>query len=104
MSRVRGQAQRPSIFLARFTSAFSSSTMPWLRRCFLRLPVVGAEANAAPDFRPAWRRRILPEPVTLNRLLAPEWVLFLGMCLSPLYGAWSPWSVCCGDLDPLPRL
>src|SRR5215218_5676037 len=77
-----GRGQRPSIFFARLTSAFSSSTVPALRRCFFRLPVVGADANAAPDFRPACSRRILPVPVTLNRLLAPECVLFLGMSLS----------------------
>ena len=33
--------------------------------------------------RPAFWRRILPEPVTRKRLLAPEWVLFFGIvCLS----------------------
>src|SRR5688500_15815002 len=82
MECVLVEAQMPSIFLTRLTSAFSSSTMPALRRCFLRLPVVGADANAAPDLRPACRRRILPEPVTLKRLLVPEWVLFFGMTAS----------------------
>src|SRR6478672_10092559 len=82
------KAQMPSIFLARATSLFSSSTMPALRRCFLRLPVVGADANAAPDLRPACRRMILPEPVTLKRFFAPEWVLFFGMSASTSLCVW----------------
>src|SRR3712207_621673 len=74
-----GRAQMPSIFLARLTSDLATSTSPTLRRCFLRLPVVGAEANAAPDLRRAWRRRSFPDPLTLKRCFAPECVLFFGM-------------------------
>jgi hypothetical protein len=43
---------------------------------------MGVEANAAPALRRACRRLSFPEPVTLNRLLAPEWVLFFGIVLS----------------------
>src|SRR3954451_17365636 len=75
--------QRPNSFLAAFTSAWATSTVPLFWRCFLRLPVVGADANAAPDFRPVWSRRSLPEPVTLNRFLAPECVLFFGIVPLP---------------------
>ena len=86
LSHQGDEAQMPSIFLARETSPFSSSTMPALRRCFLRLPVVGADANAAPDLRPACRRMILPEPVTLKRFFAPEWDLFFGLSASTSLG------------------
>ena len=46
---------------------------------YTRLPVVGADANAAPDLRLACMRRSLPVPVSLNRFFAPECVFILGM-------------------------
>jgi ribosomal protein L20 len=93
---VRGEGQMPSIFLTRRVSALSTVTSPALRRCLRRLPVVGADANAAPDFRLACSRLIFPVPVTLKRLLAPEWVLLFGMALYFLYVV-SRWSVCGDD-------
>jgi hypothetical protein len=36
---------------------------------------------------------ILPEPVTLKRFFAPEWVLFFGMCLPQLPCAYVRGSV-----------
>src|SRR6185295_9294820 len=57
----------------------------------LRLPVVGADANAAPDLRPVCRRRSFPVPLILNRLLAPECVLFFGIVPLPSwYVVWPP--------------
>src|SRR4051812_40378487 len=73
---ARLRSQRPSSFLARGTSALATSVVPVMRRVTLE------------DFfsrlcrLPAFSRRILPEPVTRNRLLAPECVLFFGMVLS----------------------
>src|SRR6478672_7492477 len=68
--------QRPSIFLARDTSLLASSTVPLMRRVTL-------EGFFSRLWRlPAFSRRILPEPVTRKRLLAPECVLFFGISRS----------------------
>src|ERR1700710_1691969 len=70
---VRGSGQSPSSFLARLTSALASSVVPDMRR------VIFEGFFSRLWRRPAFWRRILPEPVTRKRLEAPEWVLFLGM-------------------------
>src|SRR5690606_17398854 len=54
-------------------SALATSVVPVIRR-------VTFEAFFSRLWRlPAFSRRILPEPVTRNRFLAPECVLFFGM-------------------------
>src|ERR671914_2146041 len=66
----------PSIFLARLTSALAISVVPVIRRVTL-------EGFFSRLWRlPAFSRRILPEPVTRKRLLAPECVLFFGISFS----------------------
>src|SRR6185437_3841188 len=74
-----GTGQRPSKLFIRLRSAFATSTSPWRRLCFLRLPVVGAEAKAAPDLRPARRRINLPLLVTLMFFLALRCGFILGI-------------------------
>src|SRR5512133_3784408 len=68
-----GLGQRPRSFLARALSALETSTVPVRRRVTL-------EAFFSRLWRlPAFSRRILPDPVTRKRLLAPECGLFFGI-------------------------
>src|SRR3954453_4416738 len=65
--------QRPRSFFARGASTLETSVVPDIRRVTL-------EAFFSRLWRsPVFWRRILPDPVTRMRLLAPECVLFFGM-------------------------
>src|SRR5688572_7543538 len=84
-STTRDGDQMPRSFLAVLVSALLTSVVPDILRVTLE------------DFfsrlwrLPAFSRRILPEPVTLKRFLAPECVLFFGISLA-LYLVYVVWS------------